>query len=52
LAIGAFTSTKLKVDGVGVGTENGAPSEYHWQQDELHHVVLQTMFAIEEGGKG
>jgi hypothetical protein len=30
----------------------GTISAYHWQQDELHHVVFQTLFAIDYGGTG
>jgi len=33
-------------------TKWGTITEYHWQQDELHHVVFQTLFAIDEGGEG
>jgi len=30
----------------------GKISVYHWQQDEIHHVVFQTLFAIDHGGTG
>ena len=30
----------------------GKINEYHWEQLEINHVVLQTLFAIDNGGKG
>ena len=30
----------------------GHISEYHCQQDEIHHVVFQTLFAVDNGGTG
>ncbi len=30
----------------------GKINGYHWEQLEIEHVVLQTMFAIDNGGKG
>lgn len=38
--------------GWGRYTSCGTISEYHWQQDEIHHVVFQTAFALREGGDG
>ena len=38
--------------GWGRFSEWGTISEYHWQQDELHHVIGQTLFAIDSGGDG
>jgi hypothetical protein len=38
--------------GWGRFAEWGSICEYHWQQDEIHHVVSQTLFAIDEGGAG
>jgi len=29
----------------------GVISEYHWQQDEIQHALLHTMFAIDNGAK-
>jgi hypothetical protein len=26
--------------------------EYHWQDLDIHHVVFQTLFAIDNGGEG
>lgn len=31
---------------------HGNISEYHYQQDEIHQVVFQTLFAIDHGGTG
>ncbi|MEZ4335744.1 MAG: hypothetical protein R3B82_03865 [Sandaracinaceae bacterium] len=30
----------------------GVVREMHWQQDEIQHVVYQTLFAIDHGGQG
>ena len=30
----------------------GKISEYHWQDLDIHHVVLQPLFAIDNGGTG
>jgi hypothetical protein len=30
----------------------GSIAECHWQQDEIHHVIAQTLFAIDNGGVG
>lgn len=30
----------------------GKVGEYHWEQLEIYHVVLQTLFAIDNGGAG
>ncbi len=30
----------------------GQVSEYHWEQLDIHHVVFQTLFAIDNGGTG
>lgn len=30
----------------------GKISEYHWEQFEIHHVVFQTLWDINNGGKG
>ena len=38
--------------GWGKYTEMGKVCEYHWQQLEIQHVVLQTIFAIDNGGQG
>lgn len=38
--------------GWGRFSEWGKVSEYHWQQDEIHHTVHHTLFAIDEGGAG
>jgi hypothetical protein len=38
--------------GWGRFTKWGTINEYHWQQDEIHHVVFQTLFSIDEGGNG
>jgi hypothetical protein len=38
--------------GWGRFEEWGVVREYHWQQDEIQHVVFQTLLAIEEGGEG
>jgi len=28
----------------------GKVSSYHWQQDEIQHVIAHTLFAIDNGG--
>jgi hypothetical protein len=38
--------------GWGRYTDYGTVSEFHWQNDEIHHVVFQTTFALLEGGTG
>jgi hypothetical protein len=38
--------------GWGHFSEWGRIADYHWQQDEVAHVVNQTLFAIDEGGAG
>jgi hypothetical protein len=38
--------------GWGRYDEWGRISQYHWQQDEIHHTVYQTLFAIDNGGTG
>jgi hypothetical protein len=30
----------------------GSIATYHCQQDEIHHVIFQTLFAIDKGGTG
>jgi hypothetical protein len=30
----------------------GSVSSFHWQQDYIHHSVLQLLFAIDNGGQG
>ncbi len=30
----------------------GEVCEFHWEQLDIHHVVFQTLFAIDHGGKG
>ncbi|RPI75083.1 MAG: hypothetical protein EHM45_15710 [Desulfobacteraceae bacterium] len=30
----------------------GQVSEYHWEQQDIHHVIFQTLFAIDNGGMG
>ena len=38
--------------GWGRFSEWGQVGESHCQQDEIHHVVEQTLFAIDHGGAG
>jgi hypothetical protein len=38
--------------GWGRFAEWGNVAEYHWQQDEIQLVIVQTLFAIDEGGAG
>jgi hypothetical protein len=38
--------------GWGRFEEWGSVGEYHWQDLEIQHVVSQTLFAIDHGGKG
>jgi hypothetical protein len=38
--------------GWGRFSEWGFVGEYHWQQDDIHHAVGQTLFAIDHGGAG
>jgi hypothetical protein len=30
----------------------GVVTEYHWQQDDIQHVIAQTLFDIDHGGTG
>ena len=30
----------------------GKINAYHWQQDDIHHAVFQTLFAVDHGGMG
>jgi hypothetical protein len=38
--------------GWGLYEQWGKVSEYHWEVSEIQHVVFQTLFSIDNGGKG
>jgi hypothetical protein len=38
--------------GWGRYVEWGSIADFHWQQDQIQHVIAQTLFAIDEGGSG
>jgi len=38
--------------GWGRYAEWGKIAKFHWQQDEIHHVIAQTLFAIDNGDPG
>ena len=38
--------------GWGEYEEWGEIKSFHWQDTEIHHIVFQTLFAIDEGGTG